>query len=467
MMHNFKKSDYEYWGQWKQPVLSTWFWLEWHKTPSLKEINTNNIKLNPLIYLDGHFWIEKNNRLAILKGIKQTFAQGKTKGYLETVTSTFQKYEREYLEVLSLPTANPDEYVSKLFIASKNMAAIWTWIMFVTDDVSKIVLEEKTATSEAELLERVHKITPQTWLEKQNAEVNGFAQACKSLNMAEVNSHILDKHPELKSKIEAHVKEFAWFGSHHWMGKGYNIDQCLAQINEALKSSKEYQLKTMSESDEHPAVKLIAAGTYWRTHSAEVTAKVVFASRPILENLGKFADLTYDELIYLSGPEVLALNENSDKKSLQAVIHTRMNNGYGCIVNKNNIELITGADLKMLMSQLLTINTKQVNEFKGSIASKGPIVKGIARVIISPDDFHKLKEGEILVAPETTPDFVPLMKRSSAIITDVGGITSHAAIVSRELKKPCIIGTKIATQMIQDGDMIEVDTDKGIIKILK
>jgi pyruvate,water dikinase len=59
------------------------------------------------------------------------------------------------------------------------------------------------------------------------------------------------------------------------------------------------------------------------------------------------------------------------------------------------------------------------------------------------------------------------MKKAGAIITDEGGITCHAAIVSRELKKPCIIGTKIATQVFKDGDMVEVDAENGIVKIIR
>jgi pyruvate,water dikinase len=67
----------------------------------------------------------------------------------------------------------------------------------------------------------------------------------------------------------------------------------------------------------------------------------------------------------------------------------------------------------------------------------------------------------------TTPDFVPAMRKAVAIITDEGGITCHAAIVSRELGKPCIIGTKIATKALKDGDVVEVDADNGVVRIIK
>ncbi len=59
------------------------------------------------------------------------------------------------------------------------------------------------------------------------------------------------------------------------------------------------------------------------------------------------------------------------------------------------------------------------------------------------------------------------MRKAKAIVTDEGGVTCHAAIVSRELKIPCIVGTKIATRVLKDGDLVEVDADKAVIKILK
>ena len=94
-------------------------------------------------------------------------------------------------------------------------------------------------------------------------------------------------------------------------------------------------------------------------------------------------------------------------------------------------------------------------------------MRGIARVITSPHEIKSFKNGEILVSPETTPDFVPLMKIAAAIVTEAGGITLHAAIVSRELGVPCVIGTKIATRVIKSGDLLEVDALKGIVRIVK
>lgn len=79
----------------------------------------------------------------------------------------------------------------------------------------------------------------------------------------------------------------------------------------------------------------------------------------------------------------------------------------------------------------------------------------------------KLRRGEILVCPMTTPDYVPAMKRAAAIITDEGGITCHAAVIARELGIPCIVGTRIATQALVNNDVVEVDASKGIVRLIK
>ncbi len=107
-----------------------------------------------------------------------------------------------------------------------------------------------------------------------------------------------------------------------------------------------------------------------------------------------------------------------------------------------------------------------ISNFKGETASPG-MAKGEVRILLLKDQLSDLKEGEILVTTMTTPDFVPAMKKAAAIITDEGGITCHAAIISREMNKPCIIGTKIATKVLYDGDEVEVDATKGVVRIIK
>ena len=106
------------------------------------------------------------------------------------------------------------------------------------------------------------------------------------------------------------------------------------------------------------------------------------------------------------------------------------------------------------------------NEIKGQSASEGK-AEGHVKIVSSVKDLTKVNRGDILVAAMTMPKYLPAMNKASAFVTDEGGITCHAAIIAREMKKPCVIGTKVATQVLKDGEFVEVDADKGVVRILK
>ena len=99
---------------------------------------------------------------------------------------------------------------------------------------------------------------------------------------------------------------------------------------------------------------------------------------------------------------------------------------------------------------------------RGLPASHG-LVSGVVRIILSPEELDKIKIGEILVTKMTDPDYVPAMRKAIGIVTDEGGSTSHAAIVSREMGIPCVVGTEKATQLLKDGDKITIDATKGLV----
>ena len=99
---------------------------------------------------------------------------------------------------------------------------------------------------------------------------------------------------------------------------------------------------------------------------------------------------------------------------------------------------------------------------KGAVACPG-VACGKPVVVMTPADMHLLEAGDVLVAPMTTPDFVPAMKRAVAIVTDRGGRTCHAAIVARELGIPCIVGAARATEILAAHPMVTVDATQGVI----
>ena len=141
----------------------------------------------------------------------------------------------------------------------------------------------------------------------------------------------------------------------------------------------------------------------------------------------------------------------------------------GCIFLNENLYPIDQLDVILEQNDFVLekVEANNISEIKGSVAYKADrVVTGKARLISGFKDMHDFQEGEVLVTEMTNPDYVPIMKLAVAIVTNEGGITCHAAIASRELKVPCVIGTKIATSVINTGDMVEVDTNTGIIRII-
>ena len=147
----------------------------------------------------------------------------------------------------------------------------------------------------------------------------------------------------------------------------------------------------------------------------------------------------------------------------------RREEGTFFLIENGTYRLVTGSEAVSLgeeYEQLL--HGESLGEFtlSGQVACQG-YARGIAKIILGEEDFGKLKEGEILVTGMTWPEFVPLMKKALAVVTNEGGITSHAAIISRELGKPCIIGTKKATHVLHDGDLIEVRAHHGTVRLIQ
>ena len=105
------------------------------------------------------------------------------------------------------------------------------------------------------------------------------------------------------------------------------------------------------------------------------------------------------------------------------------------------------------------------NIIKGTPANRGRI-RGTVKILLKYDDIKKVKKGDIIVASMTTPDYVSAMEKASGFITDEGGITCHAAIISREFDVPCIVGTINATKKLKDGQKVELDAYNGKIIIL-
>lgn len=160
--------------------------------------------------------------------------------------------------------------------------------------------------------------------------------------------------------------------------------------------------------------------------------------------------------------EIIRMMENNQTMDKEKISERYL---YSVITKKEDLNILYSDNAKKFIDKLFKFD-KTLTEFKGTIAMKGS-VQGFAKIIFRDEEMSKFKSGDILVTTMTRPEWLPVMNTSSAFITDAGGLLCHAAIVARELKKPCIIGAKIATKVLKDGDLVEVDAEKGVVRILK
>lgn len=185
----------------------------------------------------------------------------------------------------------------------------------------------------------------------------------------------------------------------------------------------------------------------------------------LLETIAKKRGCKKSDLDYLTPEEIISFSLGKFKlpKNIKAkrriYFYLRLPKREFIVFSKTAIHR-----LKKLLKK--PIFKKKLNIIEGNTSFMGK-VRGETKIVFSKRDFKKFKKSDILVTPSTNPHLLPIIKMCSAIVADEGGLTSHAAIISRELKKPCVIGAKIATKVLKDGDRVEVDANKGIVKILK
>lgn len=186
----------------------------------------------------------------------------------------------------------------------------------------------------------------------------------------------------------------------------------------------------------------------------------------MLKEIARRSGWKLEELLWCWPREIIAIASGQKVNKRKIVVRRQL---YALWLDNKKIHEYYGAPARTLIKNFLkNQKVKNIHEARGLVVSRGKkLVRGRAIIIRNAfDDAEKMKKGDILVATMTAPEFIMIMKRAAAIVTDAGGMTSHAAIVSRELGIPCVVGTQIATKIFRDGDLIEVDAERGIVRKL-
>ena len=181
--------------------------------------------------------------------------------------------------------------------------------------------------------------------------------------------------------------------------------------------------------------------------------------RPLFKEIANRLKTDYNSIVYLTFVEIK--NSLIDGRIDSTKVAERKK-AFGLIMHEGEITIYSGDEAAQLED---VGKLENVSEVTGTPACLGK-VRGRVKLVLRNTEFHKVEQGDILVTKNTTPEFMVVLEKCAGIVTDVGGVTSHAAIVARELNKPCVIGTGKATKVFKDGDQVEVDAFNGVVKII-
>ncbi len=283
----------------------------------------------------------------------------------------------------------------------------------------------------------------------------------------------------LQEKLRRHVEKFGFLGARGAGLKQWSVEDVFKRADEMAKDVKlkekfgKSKLETRENRKEIEKIesqlnftkeerKLVEAAkelVYFRTYRTEAMYHVYSDVEPLLAEIGKRCGYTLEEMQCLSTEEILNIEQTKPNQSLI----TERQKGFVVVLENGKIIEFTGEKRKEI-EKLFEEKTLET-ELRGTIACKGKVT-GSAKVVLTSVELDKVKRGDILITSMTTPDMIVAMQRAAAFVTNEGGMTCHAAIVARELNKPCIIGTKVATSVFKDSDLVEVDAMRGIVKKL-
>jgi len=304
------------------------------------------------------------------------------------------------------------------------------------------------------------------------------AQTAKGKTDADFFKH----HPTLQNALARHVEKYAWifygYEGPLWsekqfaerilkMAQGNPQSEWAAKLQERdeLAEKQHHAMDELGLNEDERAL-FHAAQTFLYMKSYRMDVRSVTSSR---------FDLIFQELERRHGialrvwrcaelDGILAFLKSGDKSALTDA--EKRTSFFVCTWLKGKKIFRYGAEADDYLNTMqLKDAVQKTDELKGQVACTG-LVRGRVKIVNTVADILKVLHGDVLVSLATSPDLLPAMHRARAFVTVGGGITSHAAIVSREMKKPCLVGVRHATELLKDGDLVEVDANNGFVRIL-
>lgn len=296
------------------------------------------------------------------------------------------------------------------------------------------------------------------------------------------NVHRLAVYPKLLKAINHYINKYHWVRNswaHVYKINQFDVVDQIKQIasssrniSEEINKLKKYkvnltkQQKAIAKKHKLSGWLIRMFGMFglmalWRDERKEQMQQMHYYLQMIGTEIAKRSNLTWDQIKVCDPLSITTLP-----------VTIKQLDQYRKILSQNmlmhwdgkKVQHFSAPVSKKFVTALEATFSTKMTEVRGLIACPGR-VKGEVVVINKKSEFGKMSKGKILVTTMTRPDFLPLMKMAAGVVTDEGGITSHAAIVSRELKIPCIIGTQVGTKVLKDGYQVEVNANHGVVLV--
>jgi phosphoenolpyruvate synthase/pyruvate phosphate dikinase len=297
-----------------------------------------------------------------------------------------------------------------------------------------------------------------------------------------------------QADIETHIDEYGWVTTARYTGDPLSKSDVIQNIRDILgnaedsleqlgndRAKKESELAEIKAKSERISdlINIAQEYAYLRTYRMDAIFEGDFRLRPFFTEIASRGGVTYEDFIQLTVPEIeKGLTGGINAESLRERAEIRREDDFVVYLINDELTVGQGGDARKVLEtdvdeqdegdDFVTADARTEKRISGRVAQRGKVTAP-AKIVRSENDIDKVNEDDILVSPMTTPDMTVGIAKAGGIITDEGGVASHAAIISREFGIPCLIGTEVATSILHDEDkvVLEATDEEGTARLIQ
>ncbi|MFA6414481.1 MAG: PEP/pyruvate-binding domain-containing protein [Candidatus Paceibacterota bacterium] len=466
--------DYRFYGLWKCNLLADWYWTQWLVPEYASQIGLY-LKDGGIFVINGGNFFVKKEVIEIIRTYARGIIENQDREKLLKLRALANDVHATVIaETKRICAGNPTAgSVRAVAEAGRHIMFAWSFGYLLSEVLDEFLIPAATAAGVK--AEDISALIPpfQTPLSEAQDSLRNLKKVLEEkgywntlLQDSTVALTEIKKDSEMCTMIEAHTKQHGWTTMMNLVGEDPSIEEIVDQITNLTQKNEHRELASGHNSKLSFLIDFAASTAYLRQTGVEYFSIYSRDAKNLFKQAARKLNITYRELLDLNLDEI---TNGLDGSSVKEIISRRVGDTWAIYTVPGNEPRVID-DLEIIR-QLVSVMIPKAEEsedgiISGQIGNKG-IAQGRVKIILSQEDFSKMGKGDVLVATMTNPDFVPLMQKAAAIVTNIGGLLCHAAIISREMNIPCVIGTKFATQVLHDGDLVEVDADNGVVRILE